>query len=167
MGSDYRNPQSRRPVETPKPWPLWLTLVAVIGAPTAAAVLALVTLAATGRPGPPPKKVSPEETVKIVPTDDPSLGQVVNGLKARVVAPKAAPKLGEDVPLALKIQNVSQAEITLLEHQDKLYGYALHTRFVMLMPDGRSNVIRDRSGYVYREMSFPSHIVIDPGDVYT
>jgi hypothetical protein len=97
-----------------------------------------------------------------VAVDDPSLGKEVNGLKAELTLSKQNFLLGEEIAALLRIRNVSDHDIKLWEHRDRIYGYTFHTRFVVQLPDGRRVSLEDlpQTCRAMQESSFPDAVVL-------
>jgi hypothetical protein len=111
------------------------------------------------------------DRISVVAPDDASLGRASEGLQAELAATGKEFLLGEPIPLTLRIRNVSDKRISVLEHRDRVYRYTFFTRLVMRGPDGKTAILGDPPGnhatFAMNECSYPLPLSLNPGGVYS
>ena len=90
-------------------------------------------------------------------------GETVDGLQSRLTASKNEHKLGEDIVVTLNIRNVSNKEITLLEHGVK--GSCLCTRFLVEAPNG-DRILLANQQLARTTLLFPASRSLQPDETY-
>jgi len=92
-------------------------------------------------------------------------GPAEGGLRMGLRVRKSHVALGEDIPVEIHIQNISQKNITLYQHLMPVYGYHPYTSFEVVTPDEKRWKLAEPVGSM-SEYDFTPALELSPGETY-